>query len=202
MTRVGLVGAMLSALVALTLTGCTAPSNDPAPALRVAPELIAQREASRIPDCPETPAEATPTTGGLPDLLLGCLGSGRQVNMAALRGTPMVINVWAQWCAPCRVEAPHLAEFAERAGDEVRVLGIDYDDPDPALALTFAHEAGWAYPHLVDPLKKTAGPLRFQGIPLTLFVDGDGRITHRIVGGITSTQQLIDETRTHLGVIL
>ena len=137
---------------------------------------------------------------GLPDLLLGCLGSGRQLNLAALRGTPMVVNIWAQWCAPCRLEAPFLKEFAARAGDDVLVLGIDYADPDPALALEFAAMAGWTYPHATDPLKRTAGPLRFQGIPITLYVDADGRIAYREVGGITSTQQLVDGAQEHLGV--
>lgn len=197
--RAGLAGALASGLV---LVGCAAPSADPAPALRVAPELVAQREAAGIPDCPETPAAVTPVQGGLPDLLLGCLGSGRQVNLAGLTGTPLVINVWAQWCAPCRVEAPHLKEFAERAAGTVRVIGIDHADPEPGLAIDFAAQAGWTYPHLTDPLKKTSGPLGFQGIPITLFVDAEGRIVHRLVGGITSTDQLVTEARTHLGVEL
>ncbi|WP_220492169.1 TlpA disulfide reductase family protein [Propioniciclava sp. MC1683] len=181
------------------LAGCGV-SSDPAPAVRVDPGLVAQREAAGIADCPETPAEAAPVADGLPDLLLGCLGSGRQVNLAALRGTPMVVNIWAQWCAPCRLEAPFLKEFAARAGDDVLVLGIDYADPDPALALEFAAMAGWTYPHATDPLKRTAGPLRFQGIPITLYVDADGRIAYREVGGITSTQQLVDGAQEHLGV--
>ena len=102
--------------------------------------------------------------------------------------------------APSRLEAPFLKEFAARAGDDVLVLGIDYADPDPALALEFAAMAGWTYPHATDPLKRTAGPLRFQGIPITLYVDADGRIAYREVGGITSTQQLVDGAQEHLGV--
>lgn len=197
--RAVLAGALVSGLA---LVGCAAPSADPAPALRVAPELVAQREAAGIPDCPETPAAVAPVQGGLPDLLLGCLGSGRQVNLAGLSGTPMVINVWAQWCAPCRVEAPHLKEFAERADGTVLVLGIDHADPEPGLAIDFAAQAGWTYPHLTDPLKKASGPLGFQGIPITLFVDADGRIVHRLVGGITSTDQLVADAATHLGVVV
>ena len=41
-----------------------------------------------------------------------CLGGGREVRLAGLRGKPMMINVWAQWCGPCREEAPYLAEVA------------------------------------------------------------------------------------------
>ncbi len=62
----------------------------------------------------------------------------------------MVVNVWAQWCPPCRAEAPHLADVAEQAGDKVRIIGIDFDDPQPGYAIEFAQLAGWHYPQLVD----------------------------------------------------
>lgn len=197
--------AIVAALVAAAaLAGCVGPSapSGPLPEVSVDPALVAKREAAGVADCPVTPASAQPVGGGLPDLVLGCLGSGRQVNLAALRGTPMVINFWAQWCAPCRAEAPHLKEYAELAGDDVLLLGIDFADPDPALALEFAQYAGWTYPQLTDPLKQTAGPVRFSGIPVTIFVDAQGRIVHRTVGAVGSTQQLVDATEQYLGVTL
>lgn len=183
------------------LSGCTAPTAPEIPEpLAADPALVSQREAAGIADCPATPLEAEPLPGGLPDLVLTCLGSGRQTNLAALRGTPMVINVWAQWCGPCRQEAPHLAGFAAAVGPDVLVLGIDYDDPEPALALEFAGQAGWTYAHLTDPTKQTQSPLRIAGIPTTLFVTRDGVIAQRIVGPAASTQQLIEYTQQYLGV--
>lgn len=195
--------ALASAL--LLLTGCAptatnGPTQAAPAALPVDRALVAQREAAGIPDCPPTPLDAPATPGGLPDLVLGCLGSGRQVNLAGLRGTPMVVNFWAQWCGPCRVEAPFLAEYARRAGDQVLMIGVDYADPDPALALEFAEYAGWAYPHVTDPLKQTAAPLRFTGIPVTVFVDAEGRILYRHVGAFSSTAQLAGFAETYLGV--
>ena len=182
------------------LAGCApTPAEIPEP-LPADPALVAQREGAGIADCPATPLDAEAVPGGLPDLVLTCLGSGRQVNLAALRGTPMVINVWAQWCGPCRQEAPHLAEFASRMGDEVLVLGVDFDDPDPALALEFAGQAGWTYPHVADPTKQTQGALRISGIPTTLFVGRDAVIAQRVVGPVESSQELVDLTRTYLGV--
>lgn len=184
------------------LAGCgAAPDDRPTPEpLAADPTLHALREAGGIADCPATPLEADPIAGGLPDLVLGCLGSGRQTNLAALRGTPTVVNVWAQWCGPCRQEAPHLAEYAARVGGRVRVLGLDYDDPDPAAALEYAGQAGWTYPHLADPLRRTRDPLRITGIPTTLFISADGVIQHRVVGPVASADQLADLTATHLGV--
>lgn len=194
------VAAAIAAVVLLTGCAASAAPAQPLPPRSVDPALVAQREAAGIADCPETAATATPVGGGLPDLVLGCLGSARQVNLAALRGEPMVINVWAQWCAPCRLEAPHLREFAQRAEGKVTVLGIDHNDPDPALALEFAAYAGWTYPHLTDPLKQTAGPLRFGGVPVTFLVDAEGRIQYRVVGAVASADQLAADVRTYLGV--
>lgn len=149
------------------------------------PALVSQREAAGIADCPATPLEAEPLPGGLPDLVLTCLGSGRQTNLAALRGTPMVINVWAQWCGPCRQEAPHLAGFAAAVGPDVLVLGIDYDDPEPALALEFAGQAGWTYAHLTDPTKQTQSPAH-RGHPDDAVRDPRrrDRAAHRGPGGL------------------
>ncbi|MDN5570749.1 MAG: TlpA family protein disulfide reductase [Propionibacteriaceae bacterium] len=196
--------AVLGAVLLAGCVGAPAPAASPPP-LSVDSALVAQREAAGIAECPATPLEAQPVTGGLPDLVLGCLGSGRQVNLAALRGTPMVINVWAQWCGPCRAEAPHLAEFATLAAASdgaVALLGIDHDDPDPALAIEFAGQAGWTYPHLLDPMKQISGPLRIDGIPVTLFVNDQGQLVHRVVGPVASTDQLRQLTATYLGVEL
>lgn len=192
-------------LAAVLLAGCsTTPLPTGAGAVTPAArpsDLAAQREAAGIADCPTTPLEAEPVEGGLPDLVLTCLGSQRQVNLAALRG-PMVINLWAQWCAPCRVEAPFLREFAELAGDQVVVLGIDYADPDPSVALEFAQYVGWTHAHLSDPLKQTSGPLQISGIPVTLFVAADGTIAYRHTGELASTDQVRELAAQYLGVTL
>ena len=196
--------ALIAAALGLALlAGCASPQDDtPAPSVAVDAALVTQREQAGIEDCPLTPASAEPVPGGLPDLLLGCLGSGRQVNLAGLRGSPMVINFWAQWCGPCRAEAPSLAQFAQRAHGKVAVLGVDYSDPDPSLALAFAQQSGWTYPHVTDPLRQTAGPIRFTGIPVTIFVDAQGRIVYRTVGAVASTEELVSATATYLGVDL
>jgi hypothetical protein len=84
------------------------------------------RSAAGIEPCPRT--EPRPgVAGGLPDIALPCLGGGRDVNLAGLRG-PMVVNLWASWCEPCREELPVLQEYAERARRQVRVLGVDFED--------------------------------------------------------------------------
>lgn len=156
--------------------------------------------ADKLAACPPTPSKP-PVTNGLPDLSLRCLGNGPDIRLADLRG-PLVLNVWAQWCGPCRDEAPYLASLQKRAAGKVRLLGIDYDDPRPELAVGFATAEGWAYPHLADPDKTTQQPLKVGGPPLTAFIDKDGAVVFVHRGVLTSQQQLDDLVRDKLGVTL
>lgn len=164
--------------------------------------VLEQRRAAGIADCPAGDPTVPAREDGLPDLTLECLGGDSEVRLAGLRGTPMVLNVWAQWCGPCRAEAPYLAEVHQRAGDKVRLLGIDYADPRPDAAVEMAGQLGWTYPHVTDPHKQTALSLRVIGPPHTVFVDAEGRIVYRHAGQLTSTEQLVELIRTHLGVSL
>lgn len=197
----------LLALVAMVaLAGCGGPAPGAtfqAPASGAAVDLEQARRQAGIADCPVSSGKPEARQDGLPDLTLDCLGGGASVRLAGLRGKPMVINLWAQWCPPCRAESPHLREFAQRAGDKVQLLGIDYSDPHPELAIEFAGLVGWHYPQLADPDRTAEGPLRLgTGIPVTLLVDAEGRIVHRVTGQLTSTEQLVDLVAEKLGVRL
>lgn len=186
----------------LVLAACSS-SIDDDPRLRgaqTAPaqaELVELRESLGLPDCPATDADAEAVDGGLPRTSLPCLGSDSTINLAGLPREPMVINFWAQWCEPCREEAPHLAA-AFAAHDDVAFYGIDYDDPKPDWALELAAEFGWHYPHIQDVDAELRGPLGVPGIPMTLFVDADGVIQHRHAGVLESSEQLDALIEEHL----
>ena len=94
-------------------------------------DLAAQKKAAGIEDCPASDDAVPVVSSGLPSVILGCLGGGRKVRLAGLRGEPMMINVWAQWCGPCREEAPYISEVAAANESELMILGIDYNDPRP-----------------------------------------------------------------------
>ena len=115
-----------------------------------------------------------------------CLGGGREVRLAGLRGRPMMINIWAQWCGPCRDEAPFIAEVANANDSELMILGVDYEDPRPDRAIEFARVLAWRFPQLVDQDKALAGPLQITGPPQTFFVRADGTIAGRHVGPFPS----------------
>lgn len=161
------------------------------------PELRAAKKAAGIERC--EPGEDTPVEGGLPDVVLACLGGGPDVDLSTLRG-PMVLNLWAQWCGPCREELPYYQQLHERAGDKVDVVGVDYQDTLPGKAIQLADEAGVTYPLLADPGAQIRVPLRVRGLPGVVFVDADGKVVHTeyvVIESYAQLQQLVEE---HLGV--
>lgn len=103
--------------------------------------------------------------------------------LAELRGTPVVVNVWASWCGPCRAEAPHLAEAHGRYGGRVQFLGVDILD-NRADARAFMKEFGWEYPSLFDPDGEIRDKLGFFGQPITVFYDAQGEMVDSWIGPI------------------
>jgi cytochrome c biogenesis protein CcmG/thiol:disulfide interchange protein DsbE len=193
----------------LLLVGCgVGPADDPGPlpddqvpSSSPSLDLAAQKKASGIEDCPASDDAVPVVNSGLPSVVLGCLGGGREVRLAGLRGEPMMINVWAQWCGPCREEAPYLSEVAA-SKSELMILGIDYNDPRPELAIEFAQLSNWAYPQLVDQDTALRVPLQIIGPPQTFFVRPDGTIAYRHTGPFTSADQIRRQARQYLGVDL
>jgi len=165
------------------------------------PELRRLKADLGVEDCPEV--AATPVEGGLPDLTLPCLGGGRDVPISGLRG-PLVVNIWASWCGPCRTEMPVLQRFHERYAEQVPIVGIDYEDSQVAGAFDLVRETGATYPLLADPQSSLQGAGPFpgrMGLPIFAFVDDEGRATV-VAGGVESLGELVDLVDVHLGVEL
>jgi thiol-disulfide isomerase/thioredoxin len=161
------------------------------------PALRAQKAAAGIDPCPDVPAASG--SGGLPDVTLPCLGGGREVDLDDISG-PAVINFWATYCGPCRAEAPIFEQVHKKLGDEVSVLGVDYQEPQPGRALAFADELGLTYPQLSDPHATTRAGLGIQGLPVTVLIDADGEITYKHAGPLDSEDELASLLRDHLGI--
>ena len=94
-----------------------------------------------------------------------------------------LVNFWASWCAPCRVEHPTLEALAEEG---VVIHGVNYKD-DPAKALAFLQELGDPFATIgADESGRMALEWGLYGVPETFVIDGDGRIVLRFAGPITS----------------
>lgn len=157
------------------------------------------KDAAGIANCPRVePAEHV--AGGLPDVTLPCLGGGPDVQLAGLAGKPMVINLWASWCAPCREELPILQEYAERAEGRVKVVGVDFQDMRPEAALELARRSGVTYPQLADVDAELKQAFRVQGMPWTVVIDADGRVARTLTGQIHSVAELDQAVEQAVGV--
>ncbi len=111
------------------------------------------------------------------------LGGGRGAlrrRIAALRGHPVVVNVWASWCGPCRSEMPVLQRVALRRGREVAFLGVDLKDNRPA-ARRFLATVPLSYPSYEDPDGQIYNQYALAGAPSTVFYDAAGHkaFTHQ-----------------------
>lgn len=200
-----LLPAVLAAAV-LVLSACES-ADLPAPPGQAkvdvdTPALRAIRADAGIEPCRQAAGAAV--DGGLPDVTLPCLGGGPDVDLAGLRG-PVVVNLWASWCGPCRRELPIYQQFHERYGDRVGVVGIDYNDVQPKAALELARDTGVTYPLLADPGSTLEGTESFPtipGLPWIVLVDADGAIVHKQPIEITSVDQLVGLVDEHLGTHL
>ncbi len=133
------------------------------------------------------------TSDRLPDTTLSSLEGGRSVDLSSLRG-PMVINLWASWCGPCRKELPKYQAFARKYAGKVKVLGIDFQETRLDAAKALVRETGVKYPLLSDP----DGRMRAVGLPKVILLDAQGRVAHEEYVEITSVAQLEDLVDAHL----
>lgn len=117
--------------------------------------------------------------------------------LEGLRGTPVIVNVWASWCGPCRAEGPALADAATRYGDQVQFLGVDVLDARPD-ARAFIEEFGWPYPSIFDRTGAIRDSLGLVGQPLTVFYDARGEVVGTHVGAI-SDEQLTEQVEALIG---
>jgi cytochrome c biogenesis protein CcmG/thiol:disulfide interchange protein DsbE len=117
--------------------------------------------------------------------------------IAALKGHPVVVNVWASWCGPCRFEFPYLQRVAADYGRRVAFLGIDSQDSSDA-ARTFLAEAPLPYPSYTDPGQDIAESIGAHlGLPDTAFYDRRGNLVHLRQGPYDSPAELRADVKSY-----
>lgn len=121
--------------------------------------------------------------------------SAYEERLADLRGYPVVVNVWASWCVPCRQEFPVLQKLSARYGKQVAFLGVNSEDSDDAAA-TFLGEEPVPYPSYTDPDKDILTSLGgFGGLPDTAFYDDSGELVNLKQGPYTDESELEADVR-------
>jgi thiol-disulfide isomerase/thioredoxin len=121
---------------------------------------------------------------------------GNELDLADLRGKPVVVVVWGSWCPPCVAEAPDVVAAAEELGEKAEFVGIDLRDGDPAQGLAFQRNYDLPYPSFYSPdgreMLAFEGVLTPRSIPAFVVLDEEGRVAASINGRLPSTQTLVD----------
>jgi thiol-disulfide isomerase/thioredoxin len=102
--------------------------------------------------------------------------------LSDFRGKPLIINVWASWCGPCREEMGSLERLSRlKGGQQFTVIGISTDD-HPEAALVFVQKTKTSFSHFIDSRLVLENMLGADRLPLTVLVDAQGRVIEKIVG--------------------
>jgi peroxiredoxin len=121
-------------------------------------------------------AAITPSAGA-PDFTLPSLG-GPNLRLQEQRGQVVMVNFWATWCGPCRVEMPHLSRLYDKyRGSGFVVFAVNIDE-DPRKAASVAAQLGMRFPVLLDTDKKVSRMYDLSTMPSTILIDRDGRVRY------------------------
>jgi cytochrome c biogenesis protein CcmG/thiol:disulfide interchange protein DsbE len=113
---------------------------------------------------------------------------GRRVSLSDYKGSVVLINLWATWCEPCRMEVPDIeAAYRAHRGEGFIVLGVDLQE-SAGTVKSFVDQFGITYPVLLDAKGEVMKAYRGSGLPMSLIVGQDGVIRVRHTGVLTAAQ--------------
>jgi thiol-disulfide isomerase/thioredoxin len=136
-------------------------------------------------------------------VVLPCLDEVGEINFHQIKG-PMVINVWGSWCEGCKQEMPYFVELYQNPvfkNGEIQMLGVNVEEKSRQVAVTYIRKSGMSWPNLEDisgVSKSIFGP----GVPVTWFIDKEGKNVGIKIGAYTNKQQLFDQVEKAFGVKL
>ena len=111
--------------------------------------------------------------------------TGEAIKLSNLRGQAVLVNLWATWCPPCRVEMQSIEkvyrEYQEK-GFTVLAVNMTYQD-DPLAVMPFVNEQGLTFPILLDESGEIANAYQLHSLPSSFFIRRDGVINEVVIGG-------------------
>ena len=134
----------------------------------------------------ETEAQTEPEKMKAPDFTVYD-ADGNEVHLTDFVGKPIVLNFWASWCGPCKMEMPDFNEKYLELGEEVQFLMINMTDGSRetvAIASEFIKESGYSFPVFYDTKMDAANTYGAYSLPMTFFIDAEGYPVARATGAI------------------
>jgi cytochrome c biogenesis protein CcmG/thiol:disulfide interchange protein DsbE len=192
---------LLLLAVVLPAAGLVACGDDPTPAAAPASESSGSLTQIGTADGPPTaspaPRDALARNRVGANHFIGDGPDALDARLAALKGQPVVVNLWASWCGPCRAEFPFFAAAVKRHSGQVAFLGVDVaDSRDDAQAFVDDEPPGFA--SVYDGDSKAARSLGGgRAMPTTVFVGRDGKVVFRKVGGYANAGGLDADIRRY-----
>jgi thiol-disulfide isomerase/thioredoxin len=136
----------------------------------------------------ENKSDAKENSDYVKNLSLLSLDGNKKIEFNDFKGKPMVVNFWASWCAPCRQEMPFFEQtWRKYEGKGVVFLGIDVLDQEEN-AKKFLDQLGISYVNLYDQSGEVANEYGVFALPVTLFVDKNGKIIRKSYGGFVGEE--------------
>jgi cytochrome c biogenesis protein CcmG/thiol:disulfide interchange protein DsbE len=151
-----------------------------------------QQTASKVEELPKVNFKA-------PTFSLKGL-DGKTHSLEEMKGTPIVINFWASWCTPCKIEAPELVKLYDKYKGRVEIYAVNLTDNDTLKNVkAFAEHYKFDFPVLLDEEGEVSSKYRVAAIPTTYFIDKDGIIVDQLVGfgGIEVFAEKIDNLASY-----
>lgn len=147
---------------------------------------------------PSAEIEIAPRVGArAPDFSLQDT-QGQRINLSDFAGQPVLINFWATWCGPCRIEMPSFQQRFETYRQQgLMVLGVDFDEPADEV-IAFAEMLGLTFPLLLDPGGQVQDLYLVRGYPTSFFLDAAGVIQVQHIGVISESQ--LDDYLMRIGI--
>ena len=177
---------LLSVLITtLLISACTSPAKVSAPGVVTSCNQIKLLESANK------------------STLISCLYGSGEINFHQLKG-PLLINIWGSWCEGCKQEMPYFVELYQSQlfkNGQIQMLGINVEEKSKKEAIDYIQKSGMSWPNLEDSSgisKSIFGP----GVPVTWFIDENGKTIDIKVGAYTNKKQLFNQVEKTFGVKL
>jgi thiol-disulfide isomerase/thioredoxin len=172
-------------IITLLISACTSPTKVSAPGVVTSCDEIRLLES----------AEKSST--------MACLDGTSEINFHQLKG-PLLINVWGSWCEGCKQEMPYFIELYQSPlfkSGQIQMLGVNVEEKSKEDAISYIQKSGMSWPNL-DDLSGISKSIFGPGVPVTWFIDENGKNIETKIGAYANKKQLFNQVEKAFGVKL